>query len=163
MGLKPLTPPSMEQAHLTLEKRKSHQQDPTNEVVTDDDKSASLDLSGTQTPTGKPLATRKKPYDSSEKLGPITEALLHWFWIKRRRVEDLDDIATQPSVFDTDHAEYYRPKETWEVGAIQLLVADERTIKRSIRLSDGLGGRSKRPRARSTSRSLPGSSSCSSP
>lgn len=109
----------MEQLPVALEKSQTREEDfnrRESDATSDTDKS--LETSGTQTPIGKPLASRARPYERAGRLGPITEALAHHLWIKRRCVEDLDDIATQRSVYDGDHAEFYYPRENWEVSTV---------------------------------------------
>ena len=82
------------------------------------DRTSEKDLpSGTTTPTSTtkhvpPLATRKAAYDSD--LQPITDWFAHHLHIRRRREGDLDDIATQHSVFDTDQAAFFQPRADWE-------------------------------------------------
>lgn len=45
----------------------------------------------------------------------FTNHLLLFFRIRKRRAFDgLDEVATQPSVFDTEQADFYRPIATWE-------------------------------------------------
>ncbi|WWC72811.1 uncharacterized protein I206_106775 [Kwoniella pini CBS 10737] len=78
-----------------------------------DDKSLEL----VTPPSGRvnpPLASRVRPYDTGA--GPVTDAILNFLRIKgkHRDSEALDDIATQPSVYDGQHAEYYKPREDWE-------------------------------------------------
>ena len=107
----------MEQVRPVIEKQDAPPQHDRRES---DDKSTSDAGSGSESVI-KTLASRSRPYETGPH-GPITEALLHFLWIKRRRVEDLDDIATQPSVYDRDHAEYYIPKEEWEVSTSSHLV-----------------------------------------
>jgi hypothetical protein len=75
--------------------------------------------SGTYTPTGKaPLASRRTAYNVVT--GPVTDALYHVLRIRKRNGQDLDEVATQPSVFDTEQAEFYQPKADWEVSLISL-------------------------------------------
>lgn len=71
--------------------------------------------SGTLTPQEKaPLASRKTPYNVVT--GPVTDALYSFLRIRQRKVEDLDEVATQPSVYDTAQAEFYQPRSDWEVS-----------------------------------------------
>lgn len=71
--------------------------------------------SGTLTPNEKePLASRKYPYNVTT--GPVTDALYSFLRIRKRKAEDLDEVATQPSVYDTDQAEFYQPRSDWEVS-----------------------------------------------
>lgn len=71
--------------------------------------------SGTLTPNEKePLASRKYPYNVVT--GPVTDAMYSFLRIRPRKAEDLDEVATQPSVFDTDQAEFYQPRSDWEVS-----------------------------------------------
>lgn len=58
-----------------------------------------------------PLATRVAiDADNS-----ITNHLLLFLRIRKRKAFDgLDEVATQPSVFDTEQAEHYRPIASWE-------------------------------------------------
>ena len=71
--------------------------------------------SGTLTPNEKePLASRKYPYNVVT--GPVTDALYSVLGIRKRKSEDLDEVATQPSVFDTDQAEFYQPRSDWEAS-----------------------------------------------
>lgn len=73
--------------------------------------------SGTLTPSEKaPLASRKTPYNVVT--GPVTDALYSFLRIRKRRVDDLDEVATQPSVYDTDQAEFYQPRDDWEVSRL---------------------------------------------
>jgi hypothetical protein len=52
--------------------------------------------------------------DPSSSLG---DAILRLLRLRKRRPDhDLDSVATQSSVFDTDQAEFYRPKHDWEVS-----------------------------------------------
>jgi hypothetical protein len=106
----------METLPATLEKISTRNDADRVRRESDVDSEKPSESSGTQTPNGKPLASRDRPYERAGRLGPITEALAHHFWIKRRRVEDLDDIATQRSVYDGEHADFYYPKESWEVS-----------------------------------------------
>jgi hypothetical protein len=115
--------------------------------------------SGTQTPgslyTNIPdLAVRKHAYDSD--LGPVSDWFAHHLHIRRRRAADLDDVATQPSVYDTDQAEFFQPRDDWEVSiGTSLLTSDRgcykkgplmvpRTLLLSIPNSGGRGAK-KRP------------------
>jgi len=137
----------MEQLPVALEKSATRNDAdyPRRESDASSDSDKSLETSGTQTPNGKPLASRARPYERAGRLGPITEALAHHFWIKRRRVEDLDDVATQRSVYDGDHAEFYYPKESWEVSRrIHWSSAEDRTITTLTRRSGGHGEKSKK-------------------
>lgn len=61
-----------------------------------------------------PLASRKTPYNVVT--GPVTDALYSFLRIRKRRADDLDEVATQPSVYDTDQAEFYHPRSDWEVS-----------------------------------------------
>ena len=71
--------------------------------------------SGTYTPTGKaPLASRKTAYNVVT--GPVTDTLYHVLRIRKRNGQDLDEVATQPSVYDTAQAQFYQPKADWEVS-----------------------------------------------
>lgn len=80
-----------------------------------DDISEKEAASGTLTPDSKaPLASRKTAYNVTT--GPVTDALYSFLGIRKRVAEDLDEVATQPSVYDTDQAEYYQPKADWEVS-----------------------------------------------
>jgi hypothetical protein len=60
------------------------------------------------------LATRSRAYPSDH--GPITDAFLSFFSIrgKHKDSEALDDIATQPSVYDGEQAKHYQPRDDWE-------------------------------------------------
>lgn len=60
------------------------------------------------------LASRQSPYTPYK--GPITDVVYHYLRVRRRKTSDLDEIATQPSVYDTDRAEFYQPKPDWEVS-----------------------------------------------
>lgn len=66
--------------------------------------------------TVPPLAERTKAFDTG--YGPITDALCNLFRIrgKAHRSESLDEVATQPSVYDTPQAEFFQPRADWEVG-----------------------------------------------
>ena len=67
-----------------------------------------------------PLADRATQ-DPSSSLG---DAILRLLRLRKRRPEhDLDSIATQSSVFDTEQAEFYKPKDDWEVSKVIALVA----------------------------------------
>jgi len=71
--------------------------------------------SGTHTPTSKgPLASRQTAYNVVT--GPVTDALYHVLGIRKRNGQDLDEVATQPSVYDTAQAEFYQPRADWEVS-----------------------------------------------
>jgi hypothetical protein len=71
--------------------------------------------SGTLSSSEKaPLASRKSPYNVVT--GPVTDALFSFLRIRKRKAEDLDEVATQPSVYDTDQAEFYQPRSDWEVS-----------------------------------------------
>jgi hypothetical protein len=72
--------------------------------------------SGTFTPNSDskaPLASRKTAYNVTT--GPVTDALYSFLGLKKRKGTDLDEVATQPSVYDTDQAEFYQPRADWEV------------------------------------------------
>jgi hypothetical protein len=60
------------------------------------------------------LATRSRAYPTNR--GPITDAFINFFSIKgkHRDSEALDDIATQPSVYDGEQAQFYQPRDDWE-------------------------------------------------
>jgi hypothetical protein len=60
------------------------------------------------------LASRPNAYPT--KRGPVTDAVVNFFSLRRkhRDTELLDDIATQPSVYDTEQAEHYQPRDDWE-------------------------------------------------
>jgi hypothetical protein len=60
------------------------------------------------------LASRPNVYPT--KRGPVTDAVVNFFSLRRkhRDTELLDDIATQPSVYDTEQAEHYQPRDDWE-------------------------------------------------
>ena len=78
--------------------------------------------SGTLTPDSKaPLASRKTAYNVTT--GPVTDALYSFLRIRKRKGTDLDEVATQPSVYDTDQAEFYQPRADWEVSSINSLKA----------------------------------------
>jgi hypothetical protein len=73
--------------------------------------------SGIHTPTftsKAPLASRQTAYNVVT--GPVTDALYHVLGIRKRNGQDLDEIATQPSVYDTAQAEFYQPRADWEVS-----------------------------------------------
>lgn len=71
--------------------------------------------SGTLTPSSKaPLASRPTAYNVVT--GPVTDALYHVLGIRKRNGQDLDEVATQPSVYDTAQAEFYQPRADWEVS-----------------------------------------------
>ena len=116
------------------------------------------------------LASRKQAYDSD--LGPVTDWFAHHLHIRRRKTADLDDVATQPSVFDTDQAEFFQPRDDWEVSCTSItcstsvmrlkggqLIVD-RILPLSTPSSAGHGAKRKGHSVLSISRSLPGSSSC---
>jgi hypothetical protein len=70
--------------------------------------------SGTTTPNGKaPLASRKTAYNAVR--GPVTDAIYSFLRLQKRNGQDLDEVATQPSVYDTEQAEFYQPRADWEV------------------------------------------------
>lgn len=81
-----------------------------------DDVSEKEAASGTSTPPEHkaPLASRTTAYNVTT--GPVTDALYSFLGIRKRRGTDLDEVATQPSVFDTDQAEFYQPRADWEVS-----------------------------------------------
>jgi hypothetical protein len=56
------------------------------------------------------------PHAYPTKYGPVTDAVVNFFSIRRkgRDTELLDDIATQPSVYDGEQAEHYQPRDDWE-------------------------------------------------
>lgn len=60
------------------------------------------------------LADRKTAYHVNR--GPITDAVVNFFSIKRKYHDTsaLDDIATQPSVYDGAQASHYQPRDDWE-------------------------------------------------
>lgn len=60
------------------------------------------------------LASRPHAYPT--KRGPVTDAVVNFFSIRRkyRDTELLDDIATQPSVYDGEQAQHYQPRADWE-------------------------------------------------
>jgi hypothetical protein len=60
------------------------------------------------------LASRPNAYPT--KRGPVTDAVVNFFSLRRKHhdTELLDDIATQPSVYDTEQAEHYQPRDDWE-------------------------------------------------
>ena len=73
--------------------------------------------SGTYTPTSKgPLASRQTAYIVVT--GPVTDALYHVLGIRKRNAQDLDEVATRPSVYDTAQAEFYQPRADWEVSLV---------------------------------------------
>jgi hypothetical protein len=79
-----------------------------------DDISEKEASSGTLTPNSKsPLASRQTAYNVVT--GPVTDALYHVLGIRKRNGQDLDEVATQPSVYDTAQAEFYQPRADWEV------------------------------------------------
>lgn len=61
------------------------------------------------------LADRPTPYIASGR--PITDSIVNFFRLKgkHRDSEVLDDIATQPSVYDGPLAHHYQPRADWEV------------------------------------------------
>jgi hypothetical protein len=60
------------------------------------------------------LASRPHAYPT--KRGPVTDAVVNFFSMRRkhRDTELLDDIATQPSVYDGEQAQHYQPRADWE-------------------------------------------------
>ena len=58
------------------------------------------------------LAERSHAYPI--RYGRVTDAFLRLFQTKRYDTEFLDDIATQPSVYDGEQAQYYQPRDDWE-------------------------------------------------
>jgi hypothetical protein len=60
------------------------------------------------------LADRTTAYHVQH--GPITDALVNFFRISRKHHDTsaLDDIATQPSVYDGPQAAHYQPRADWE-------------------------------------------------
>ena len=113
--------------------------------------------------TVPPLAERTKAFDTG--YGPITDALCNLFRIrgKAHRSESLDEVATQPSVYDTPQAEFFQPRADWEVGHSSRATADCRTLTRSTQSSAGAGERNKWLSERLTLKSSAGSASCSLP
>lgn len=118
----------MEQAPTNLEKHRTRDEDvqAVRPIESDDGRTSTekaedayTTSSGSQTPLAKALASRTKPYEGAS-AGPITEALAHHLHIRRRRVADLDDVATQESVFDGELAEHYKPNSAWEVSSSTL-------------------------------------------
>lgn len=71
---------------------------------------------GAHTPTTSKaqLASRSTAYNVVT--GPVTDALYHVLGIRKRNPQDLDEVATQPSVYDTTQAEFYQPRADWEVS-----------------------------------------------
>lgn len=114
--------------------------------------------SGTLTPSSaytyvSDLASRKHAYDSD--LGPVTDWFAHHLHIRRRRLADLDDVATQQSVFDTDQAEFFQPRDDWEVCSGTRLTCRKtplicRTSRPSTPNSGGLGARRRERSAKLT-------------
>ena len=101
---------------LTVEPKDVHPEDVLPGELPDDisDKEAG---SGIHTPTSTskaPLASRQTAYNVVT--GPVTDALYHVLGIRKRNGQDLDEIATQPSVYDTAQAEFYQPRADWEVS-----------------------------------------------
>mgnify|MGYP006876499409 CR=1 FL=1 len=75
--------------------------------------------SGYSTPRkAESLLLADRPTAYIQRRGPITDSIINFFKIRRNKGEktDLDDIATQPSVFDGPHAEFYQPRADWEVS-----------------------------------------------
>lgn len=104
-------------------------------------------------PTPPPLADRK----DADPASGFGDAILRLLKIRKKRAGvDLDSVATQESVFDTDQGVFYHPKPSYEVGNVLLLLlspADSRyrrTLRRSIPDSGGHGRRKPRSGARST-------------
>jgi hypothetical protein len=100
----------------TVEPKDVHPEDVLPGELPDDisDKEAG---SGIHTPTSTskaPLASRQTAYNVVT--GPVTDALYHVLGIRKRNGQDLDEIATQPSVYDTAQAEFYQPRADWEVS-----------------------------------------------
>lgn len=58
------------------------------------------------------LAERDRAYPI--KRGPVTDAIFRLFKRKQGEKDFLDDIATQPSVYDGPQAEHYQPRADWE-------------------------------------------------
>jgi hypothetical protein len=105
----------------TVEPKQVHPEDVQVGELPDDvsDKEAG---SGIQTPTSTskaPLAGRQTAYNVVT--GPVTDALYHVLGIRKRNGQDLDEVATQPSVYDTAQAEFYQPRSDWEVSLAPLL------------------------------------------
>ena len=60
------------------------------------------------------LADRTTAYHTTH--GPVTDAILNLFSFNRKQHDTsaLDDIATQPSVYDGPQAAHYQPRDDWE-------------------------------------------------
>lgn len=131
-----------------------------------DDLSDKESGSGVHTPTSKaPLASRQTAYNIVT--GPVTDALYHVLGIRKRNGQDLDEVATQPSVYDTAQAEFYQPRADWEVCHLYAFLLSMRdlqcrTLSNSILISGGLGRKRIRRFGRLIERSSHGSLSCSS-
>jgi hypothetical protein len=116
--------------------------------------------SGIHTPTSTskaPLASRQTAYNVVT--GPVTDALYHVLGLRKRNGQDLDEIATQPSVYDTAQAEFYQPRADWEVslGLCVTYLLTNRTSSSSIRISGGPGGKKTRLSGKLIEKYLPGS------
>jgi hypothetical protein len=85
------------------------------DVFTDSDGTVSSGYSTPAKAESLLLADRPKAYTTGR--GPITDNFLNFFRIKgkHRDSEALDDIATQPSVYDGPQAQHYQPRDDWEV------------------------------------------------
>jgi len=121
------------------------------DVFTDSDGTVSSGYSTPAKAESLLLADRPKAYTTGR--GPITDNFLNFFRIKgkHRDSEALDDIATQPSVYDGPQAQHYQPRDDWEVryATCSWYGADSRTSKHSIRRSGGHGEKSRKRSARS--------------
>ena len=124
------------------------------------------DKSGYTTPaesTTSILADRTTAYVTDK--GPIVASVIDFFRFKRTQAEKdaLEDIATQPSVFDGPHAEFYQPRADWEVGSIRYTWyrAEVRISKHLTLPFDGRGGKRKLRSERWIGKSSHGSVSCS--
>lgn len=60
------------------------------------------------------LADRSRPYPIQR--GPVTDTVIRFFTLRNKHLdtEFLDDIATQPSVYDGEQAHHYQPRDDWE-------------------------------------------------
>jgi len=88
-----------------------------------DDASEKEAGSGTHTPGSKaPLASRQTAYNVVT--GPVTDALYHFLGIRKRNGQDLDEVATQPSVYDTAQAKFCQPRADWEVSLYRCMIDD---------------------------------------
>ena len=95
--------------------------EPTTPTIDDEQEKSVRDISLDAAKfTALRLADRPRAYAIGR--GPVTDAFLKFFRLrgKHRDSEALDDVATQPSVYDGPHAGFYQPRADWEVSLTKL-------------------------------------------